>query len=680
MADLDKKVNEYFPGLVVRKDLTKLVKGNAIVPSYVLEYLLGQYCATDDDATVFSGVERVKEILAEHYVHRNEAGLVRSKIREKGHHKVIDRISVDLNAKTDCYEATFSNLAINRVLIDPEVVKKHKRLLVGGVWCISDVGYQYSEDARLAPWVMNSIKPIQISNVDMEQFIEGRKRFSMDEWIDLIVQTIGFKPDQLSRRNKFFQLCRLVAYCERNFNLIELGPKGTGKSHLFSEFSPNGMLLSGGEVSVPKLFVNNSTGKIGLVGYWDTIGFDEFAGRQKKVKKNLVDILKNYMANKSFSRGIETLGAEASIVFLGNTKKSVPYMLKHTDLFEELPDEYRDTAFLDRLHCYVPGWEVETLRGEMFSSGYGFIVDYYAEILKNFRDLDLSLEYRHNFEINSTVAQRDLHGVKKTFSGLMKILFPHKECTEEEMREILTIAMESRKRVKDQLLKMDETYQEVTFSFTDRKSGEEYFIKTLEEEQYPQFFRNFFISQDQPEERTVESKSDEKEEPEAGKNISIREGQKGVSYQNLFGKYLEGASDITIYDPYIRTFYQTKNLSEFIQMVLRNKPIGEEVQITLVTKANEGEEVHQDELLTRLHSSLEGTGILFDYQLDPDESFHDRSIVTDTGWKIVLGRGLDIFQPYDFRDAFNLANNLQEERQCKSFEVTFVKKGDDLEY
>ena len=670
MTDLDKKINEYFPGLVVRKDLTKLVKGNAIVPSYVLEYLLGQYCATDDDATVFSGVERVKEILAEHYVHRNEAGLVRSKIREKGHHKVIDRVSVDLNAKTDCYEATFSNLAINRVLIDPEVVKRHQRLLVGGVWCISDVGYQYSEDARLAPWVMNSIKPIQISNVDMEQFIEGRKRFSMDEWIDLIVQTIGFKPDQLSRRNKFFQLCRLVAYCERNFNLIELGPKGTGKSHLFSEFSPNGILLSGGEVSVPKLFVNNSTGKIGLVGYWDTIGFDEFAGRQKKVKKDLVDILKNYMANKSFSRGTEMLGAEASMVFLGNTKRSVPYMLKHTDLFEELPDEYRDTAFLDRLHCYIPGWEVETLRGEMFSSGYGFIVDYYAEILKNFRNLDFSLEYRDHFEINSTVAQRDLHGVKKTFSGLMKILFPHKKCTVEEMREILTIAMESRKRVKDQLLKMDETYQEVTFSFTDMASKKQHSVKTLEEEQFPQFFSASFVPQDEPKE--IEVKGERPSLP-SGSHIQIREGQKGISYKNLFAEYLEGSSDITINDPYIRSFYQVKNLSEFIQMVLRDKPIGEEVQITLITKATAGDEEHQEELLTKLHSSLEGTGILFDYKLSPDESFHDRSIVTDTGWKIILGRGLDIFQLYDFKDAFNLAASIQEERQCKSFEVTYLR-------
>ncbi|MGC9490882.1 MAG: BREX system Lon protease-like protein BrxL, partial [Thermovirgaceae bacterium] len=488
MTELDKKINEVFPGLVVRKDLTKLVKGNAIVPSYVLEYLLGQYCATDDEDTIYSGVERVKDILAKHYVHRNEAALVRSTIKEKGRHKVIDKITVDLNDKTGCYEATFSNLGIKGVLVESSIVKKHKRLLVGGVWCIADMEYSQSEDPRIVPWIMNSLKPIQVSHIDVERFLEGRKQFTSREWIDLIIQTIGFDPEQLSQRNKMFQITRLIAYCERNYNLIELGPKGTGKSHLFSEFSPHGILISGGEVTVAKLFVNNTTGKIGLVGYWDSVAFDEFAGTQKKVDKSLVDILKNYMANKSFSRGTETLGAEASMAFLGNTKRSVPYMLKHSDLFDELPDKYRDTAFLDRLHCYIPGWEVDVLRGELFTSGYGFIVDYFAEILKHFRNYDYSLEHKDTFELNSTIAQRDLDGVRKTFSGLMKLLYPGKDCSREEMQELLSFSMEGRKRVKGQLLRMDETYIPVTFSFTDKESGKEHFVKTLEEKQYPEFF------------------------------------------------------------------------------------------------------------------------------------------------------------------------------------------------
>ncbi|MGI6788796.1 MAG: BREX system Lon protease-like protein BrxL [Aminobacterium colombiense] len=675
MTDLDKIITESFPGLVVRKDLTKLVKGNAIVPTYVLEYLLGQYCATDDENTILSGVERVKEILAAHYVHRNEAALIRSKIKEKGRHKVIDKVTVDLNEKTDSYEATFSNLGIKHVLVGSETIKKHQRLLVGGVWCIVDMEYNYSEDQRVVPWIMSSIKPIQVSHFDVDQFLEGRKQFRADEWIDFIVQTIGFNPEQLSRRNKIFQITRLIAYCERNYNLIELGPKGTGKSHLFSEFSPHGILISGGEVTVAKLFVNNSTGRIGLVGYWDSVAFDEFAGTQKKVDKSLVDILKNYMANKSFSRGTETLGAEASMAFLGNTKRSVPYMLKHTNLFDELPDKYRDTAFLDRLHCYIPGWEVDILRGELFTQGYGFIVDYFAEILKYFRNLDYSLEYQNHFELNPSIAQRDLEGMKKTFSGLMKIIYPNKNCTVEEMRELLTYAIEGRKRVKGQLLKMDETYIPVTFNFTEKQSGKKYLVKTLEETQYPEFFDQDVSEEEEHEfeEREPSTQTEATRPLESGKHIEVMENQKGISFEKLFADYLKGASSITVYDPYIRLFYQVKNLSDFIQMVLKIKPVGEEVDVKLVTKRENQDVNNQEGLLSRLQDNLDGSGINFTYEYDGRQTFHARSIVTDTGWKIVLDRGLDIFQPYDYNDAFCIANNIQETRLCKAFEVTFVR-------
>ena len=678
MTELDKKINEVFPGLVVRKDLTKLVKGNAIVPSYVLEYLLGQYCATDDEDTIYSGVERVKDILAKHYVHRNEAALVRSTIKEKGRHKVIDKITVDLNDKTGCYEATFSNLGIKGVLVESSIVKKHKRLLVGGVWCIADMEYSQSEDPRIVPWIMNSLKPIQVSHIDVERFLEGRKQFTSREWIDLIIQTIGFDPEQLSQRNKMFQITRLIAYCERNYNLIELGPKGTGKSHLFSEFSPHGILISGGEVTVAKLFVNNTTGKIGLVGYWDSVAFDEFAGTQKKVDKSLVDILKNYMANKSFSRGTETLGAEASMAFLGNTKRSVPYMLKHSDLFDELPDKYRDTAFLDRLHCYIPGWEVDVLRGELFTSGYGFIVDYFAEILKHFRNYDYSLEHKDTFELNSTIAQRDLDGVRKTFSGLMKLLYPGKDCSREEMQEILYFSMEGRKRVKGQLLRMDETYIPVTFSFTDKESGKEYFVKTLEEKQYPEFFAENGQVTEEGSGQAEKIPQQETSQPalESGKHIQVTENQKGISFEKLFADYLKGASSITVQDPYIRYFYQVKNLSEFIQTVLKIKPVGDEVDVKLLTKMDETGTTNQEELLSRLQENLEGSGVNFTYEYDKGNTIHDRYIATDTGWKIILGRGLDLFQQYDYKDAFCLANNIQEERYCKAFEVTYIRNKD----
>ena len=399
MSELDEKINQHFSGLVVRKDLVKLVKGNAIVPSYVLEYLLGQYCATSDEDSIQSGVETVREILRQHYVHRNEAGLVRSTIRERGRYKVIDKISVDLNDKKDVYEATFANLGIKDVLVDAETVKQHPKLLVSGVWCIADLEYEHTEDRNVSPWILESIKPIQLSRFDFEGYVAARRQFSSDEWMDLLLQSMGFDPQFFGRRTKLLQLVRLIPYCERNFNLIELGPKGTGKSHIYSEFSPHGILISGGEVTVAKLFVNNATGRIGLVGYWDTVAFDEFAGKTKRADKALVDILKNYMANKSFSRGIETLGAEASMVFVGNTQHTVPYMLRHADLFDDLPPQYHDSAFLDRLHFYIPGWEVDIIRGEMFSDGYGFVVDYLAEILRNLRNHDYSHLYREHFEL-----------------------------------------------------------------------------------------------------------------------------------------------------------------------------------------------------------------------------------------------------------------------------------------
>ncbi|WP_374210201.1 BREX system Lon protease-like protein BrxL [Thiolapillus sp.] len=419
---------------MVRKDLVKAVKGNAIVPTYVLEYLLGQYCATNDEDSIQSGIETVREILRKHYVHRNEAGLIRSTIKEKGRHKVIDKISVDLNEKTDAYEATFSNLGIKKVLVDSTTVKAHPKLLVGGVWCIADVEYDFNEDKTTTPWILATLKPIQLSHFDFDSYIEARRQFTTDEWIDLLIQSIGFNPELFGKRSKLFQLLRLVPFCERNYNIIELGPKGTGKSHIYSEFSPHGILVSGGEVTVAKLFVNNSTGKIGLVGYWDVVAFDEFAGKKKRADKALVDIMKNYMANKSFSRGIETLGAEVSMAFVGNTQHTVPYMLKHADLFDDLPEQYHDSAFLDRVHFYLPGWEVDIIRGEMFSNGYGFVVDYLAEILRSLRNHDFSDRYQEHFTLSSDISTRDSDGIHKTFSGLMKILFPEGEATKEEIQ------------------------------------------------------------------------------------------------------------------------------------------------------------------------------------------------------------------------------------------------------
>lgn len=690
MSQLDDKINEHFAGLVVRKDLVKAVKGNAIVPSYVLEYLLGQYCATNDEATIETGIETVREILRKHYVHRNEAGLVRSTIKEKGRHKVIDRISVSLNDKEDVYEAEFANLGVKKVLIDSATVKAHQKLLVGGVWCIADLEYEYTEDKAASPWVLASLKPIQISRFDMDGYLAARKQFSTDEWIDLLIQSVGFNPQMFGKRNKLLQLVRLIPFCERNYNLIELGPKGTGKSHVYSEFSPHGILISGGEVTVPKLFVHNGTGKLGLVGYWDTVAFDEFAGRQKRVDKALVDIMKNYMANKSFSRGVETLGAEASMVFVGNTEHTVPYMLKHADLFDPLPEKFHDSAFLDRLHSYIPGWEIDVIRGEMFSSGYGFVVDYLAEILRSLRSHDFSDRYKGLYSLSEDISTRDRDGINKTFSGLMKILFPHGEATDAEIEDVLRFAIEGRKRVKDQLLRIDSTYPDVRFTYR-TADGQERAVQTLEEDEYPNQYHRKLAMEPAAHEAADETNdpidaldATEVPKPPAAAlvspepvlkehHVTFQENQRGVTFDALFGPYLAGATRITVTDPYLRVFHQLRNLMELLETVSKQKGPEDEVSVHVVTVEDEFHSDRQTENLQKIAEACTGIGIQFSWEYDTTGTRHDSDISTDHGWKIVLSRGLDIFQRFELNEAFNFANRLQQHRQCKEFNVTYVK-------
>lgn len=699
MSDLDAKINEHFAGFVVRKDLVKAVKGNAIVPSYVLEYLLGQYCATDDEASIQTGIETVKEILHRHYVHRNEAGLIRSNIREKGRGKVIDKVSVALNEKTDSYEASFANLGIKKVLVDSDTVKKNQKMLVSGVWSIADLEYDHKEEANAVPWVLAGLKAIQMSSFDFDAYLAARAEFTTEEWIDLLIQTIGFNPDAFGRRSKLLQLLRLIPYVERNYNLIELGPKGTGKSHIFSEFSPHGILISGGEVTVPKLFVSNASGKIGLVGYWDTIAFDEFAGRQKKVDKALVDIMKNYLANKSFSRGVETLGAEASMAFIGNTKHSVAYMLKHTDLFEELPEKYYDSAFIDRLHAFLPGWEIDVIRGEMFATGYGFIVDYLAEVLRHMRGQDRSLEYRDLFTLDASISTRDRDGVQKTFSGLMKLLFPDGGATPEEIRELLTLAIEGRKRVKDQLMRIDSTYPEVEFSFAD-KAGRVTKVQTLEEREHPRWYHRRNVEEvaetvsepdpthvhsgapvsaplrDGPEGRDPPAPAapDVPRRPAPG-HVTFAENQKGVSFDTILGPWLDGAAVITLTDPYIRVYHQMRNLMELLEVVALRKPDGEEVQFRLVTAPDPDDLERQTGYLEQIRDGIAPLGVEFTWAFDGTSTIHARHLVTDTGWKILLDRGLDVFQRADLNNGFSPANRHQRFRQVKAFEVTYLQEG-----
>lgn len=669
MKALDTKLNEHFGGKVVRKDLTKLVKGNAIVPIYVLEYLLGQYCATSDEETILEGVETVKNIISKHFVHRDEAQIIKSTVREKGSHRIIDKISVKLNDREDQYEAYFANLGLKGIPIADAVIREHQKLLSSGVWCILTLGYVSTDEKGAIPWVIETIKPIQISISNLDEFKEGRKSFTKEEWMDVLLQTMGLNPDEFTFRSKLLQLTRLVPFVENNYNLIELGPKGTGKSHIFSELSPHGMLISGGEVSKAKLFVNNSSGEIGLVGYWDVVAYDEFAGKTKNTDRGLVDIMKNYMANKSFSRGTQVYGASASMVFVGNTDHSVPYMLKHSNLFDALPKDYYDTAFLDRIHAYLPGWEVQKLRNDMFTSDYGFIVDYLAEILKELRKEDRTNEYSKYFDLSDTITTRDKTAIIKTFAGLAKIIYPHGELLEEDMKELLDFAIECRKRVKLQLQNMDETFEEVDFSYIVKSSGKKVEVETLEVlEHLKPIFEKQASEPIIKTEDTMDTIVSTALSLSAGQKI-IRDNQTGISYDLLFGAYLLGATDFKVIDPYVRLPYQLRNFMELAKLISEKKDPETEVKLHLVTSNNEDYIEGAKDAFEQMTYSLESIGIIFTYEFD--ENIHDRSINMDNGWKIVLGRGLDIWQKTG--GWYDVNEYIQEKRLCKACEVTFVK-------
>ncbi|MDH3005695.1 BREX system Lon protease-like protein BrxL [Gordonia alkanivorans] len=693
---LDDKINEHFAGAVVRKDLVKAVRGNAVVPSYVLEYLLGQYAASDDEATIQAGIDSVRQILATHYVNRNEHMLVKSEIRRKGRHRVIDKVTVTLNEKNDVHEAEFENLQVKGVIIDDVTVKQNPKLLVGGVWCICDIEYFHSDDQRVVPWILGSLKPIQVAGVDIDAYYEARKAFTTEEWIDLLMQSIGLNPEQFNERGKLIALTRLIPFVERNYNVVELGPKGTGKSHTFSEFSPNGILISGGEVTVAKLFVNNASGRIGLVGYWDCVAFDEFAAN-RRTDQNLVNVMKNYLANKSFSRGTSIYGAEASMAFIGNTTHTVPYMLKNSDLFDELPDAYRDPAWLDRIHHYIPGWEVAPIRSEMFATGYGFVVDYLAEVLRAKRSEDFSDKYKGYFTLDNSISTRDQDGIRKTFSGLMKLVHPTGEATADEVRVLLEFAIEGRKRVKDSILRIDATMRDtpVHFRYSDRECAW-HDVVSLEESQYPQLYRRDWDATPDAGGRSggdddttvvgsapavlVGSGSSGAVGPVQPVDVPLAEGhrdfsagQKGVSYENLLLPYLRGASKITITDPYIRMPHQGRNLADLLSLLASAKDAADEIDVVLVTTEEPKVEFKQNQLLMlkAIKDASDAVGVRLAVRLD--DTIHDRRIETDRGWRIDLGKGLDIWQrPSD--NPFDFGRNRQEFRLIGSaFTVHFVK-------
>ena len=480
-AGLDDLLIRHFPGKVVRKDLTKLVKEGANVPVYVLEYLLGSYCASDDEAVIAEGLRTVKKILAENYVRPDEAEKVKSTIRERGSLKVIDKVTVALNEKRDVYEALLGNLGVSRIEVPSAVVKKYEKLLVGGIWCIATLEYFFEEDQKGSPFLLRDLKPIQMPNMDMEELFQARRAFTEPQWIDALLRSTGMEPTNFSERVKWHLLARIIPLVENNYNLAELGPRGTGKSHIYKEISPNSILVSGGQTTVANLFYNMARRQVGLVGLWDVVAFDEVAGISFKDKDG-VQIMKDYMASGSFARGRDSINAYASMVFVGNINQPVDTLVKTSHLFAPFPEAMIDSAFFDRFHAYVPGWEIPKMRPEFFTNQYGLIVDYLAEWLREMRKRNFGDAINKYFKLGRDLNQRDTIAVKHTVSGLLKLLYPNEGYDKEAVRRCLEYALEARRRVKEQLKKIGGMeFFDVHFSYIDVETLEEKFISVPEQ-------------------------------------------------------------------------------------------------------------------------------------------------------------------------------------------------------
>lgn len=481
---IKEKLRQYFDGKIVRKDLTKKIKEGANVPVYVLEFLLGQYCCSDDEEVIEQGVQKVKRILADNFVRPDEAQKILTKLRQKGSHTVIDMITVHLDIKKNSFYAAFSNLGLADVPIEDEYPEKYDRLLCGGIWCIVQLDYEYVEEEKKNgyPIRIRKLNPIQMPHIDMDQLKQGRKAFSKEEWIDVMLRSIGMEPDTLSYREKWLLLTRMIPLVENNFNLCELDPRSTGKSHLYKEISPNSILVSGGQTTVANLFYNMGRKTVGLVGLWDCVAFDEVAGIRFKDKDG-VQIMKDYMASGSFARGKEEKAASASMVFVGNINQSVDVLLKTSSLFDPFPPEMgTDTAFLDRMHCYLPGWEIPKFRPEHFTNDYGFISDYLAEFIRELRKEQYGDAMDHYFRLGKNLNQRDTIAVRRLVDGYLKLVYPDGIFSKEQLEEVLQLALEMRRRVKEQLKKLGGMeFYDVNFSYIDTDDMSEHYVSVPEQ-------------------------------------------------------------------------------------------------------------------------------------------------------------------------------------------------------
>jgi ATP-dependent Lon protease len=694
MDELDTKLNDVFAGRVVRKDLVQQVKKGTNVPTFVLEFLLAKYCASNDPDEIKAGIEAVFEYLASHYVRPDESNKAQSTVQQRGRHKFVDKVHVRHVEKERRHWASMENFNSKRIAINPGFYKDNDRLLEGGLWAEVTLGYNDVEEDNYAFYV-EDLRPIQLSRFDFGRYVEGRREFTRDEWMDAILRSVGLEPAKLSQRLKFHFLARLLPLVEPNYNFIELGPPGTGKSYFFSEFSPYATLVSGGQATKATLFYNNARGKVGLVGFWDTVAFDEVAGIKIK-DQDAIQIMKDFMANGRFSRGVEVI-ANASMVFVGNIYESIEQVVNSTehDLFLPLPAAL-DLAVMDRFYCYLPGWEMPRSSSAYLTERYGFITDYIAEAFHHlFRSTNRYEEASSRMKLGRAVEGRDEKAVKKTVAAFLKLLHPDGEPSDEEFEEYTAYALEIRRRVKEQMnkRKRDDDFANIGLSYF-RADGEEVVVFCPESKNAPATLN--------PARRQIDGehvspanahKVEVPQQPaaqpvsppptnapvgvEAGgvrgqldeRHFTIRYDDTGHSYENMFGDYLAGAKKVIVEDPYVRAQHQIQNFVRLCELIVRQGTIRE---VELVTSVDDSDHKAQiAEKLSELSESLRDEDVVFNLTFSPH--LHDREIKIDNGWVVKIGRGLDIYQrPNSW---FEIGSSDMNLRKCLETKVDIYRDG-----
>ncbi len=673
--DIDNRLNRIFPGCVVRKDLLQRIKKGTNVPSFVLEFLLAKFCATDDPAEIDAGIEAVVETINKNYVRPDESNRAQSTVQQKGSHKFIDKIHVSYVEREKRHWAAMENFNSRRIAISEKFYRDNDRLLEGGIWAEVTVAHNNIEEDDYA-FLVEDLRPIQLSRFNFDSFCQGRRDFSRDEWMDVILRSIGLEPAKMTARLKFHFLARLFPFVEANYNFIELGPRGTGKSYVYSEFSPYSTLVSGGQTSTSVLFYNNQRRRVGIIGFWDVVAFDEVAGIRVK-DRDTMQIMKDYMANGRFSRGPAEITANASLVFVGNIDDSIEALVRSPsrDLFKPLPEAF-DLALLHRFHTYLPGWEIPASSSDLLTVRYGFITDYLAEALHHLAKQTNRFNYvKSRARLGAAVRGRDETAVIKTVSAFLKLLHPDGEPSEAEFNEYLEYALEGRRRVKEQLNKRkpDDEFAALEFSYVNQNGIER--IVTCPESrgvlvaEPPAPISGGPVANSIVRELDVEEQMPQTVQENREKHISIHYGDTGYSYATIFGPYLPGTKVIRVEDPYIRNPHQIANFTRFCELAVKE---GSVERIHLKTGADDqSQEVENSEKLDALADDLREHGIKLEFVFDPH--IHDRQVELDNGWIIKIGRGFDYYQRVD-RPRSGLGMNDWDLRPCLETTVDIFRK------